>query len=380
MPKWKPGSGRAPTQEEAGAYGDWVEEKPETRYQPLKGPERGAVTGVTPNKEGRGEQLAMFPDETSLPEMKLEQHSDAPKSRRERNEASAAEMAGTSVRNMNRKAQYDVDSALAAGRSPEFYEKTARNQVGQMAQRTGVDYQTAAAATATTSPQRPWMLGSREVNIEMAEAEIERTVRSGAVARQEVHKPNPAFDAARDREREHRWQNVLEPSLQENTATVSSKTQAVVEFGAAGFDPAEARWGGVSGTGDKPVFGPGLKETSFYQNFRQPNNPENRVTFDRHMSDSLVGRSKGDDFRKGQARYRIGAEAYGKAADKAGISREGAQAAAWTQVKAQKGHEGGSYDESGQGLSYMERQRVHQASPQMFTRRGDEEIPSRHVR
>lgn len=380
MPKWKPGSGRAPTQEEAGAYGDWVEEKPETRYQPLKGTERGAVTGVTPNKEGRGEQLAMFPDETALPEMKLEQHSDVPKSRRERNEAAAAKEAGISVRNMNRKAQYDVDSALAAGRSPEFYEKTARNQVGQLAQRTGVDFQTAAAAVGTTSPQAPWMLGLREVNIERAEFVIEDTIRKQGLARQEVHKPNAAFDAIRDADRNYRFENNLQQARGELSDVVADKTRATVEFGTAGFDPVEARWAGKSGKDDKPVFGPGPKETSFYQNFRQPNNPKNRITFDRHMSDSLVGQAKGDDFRKGLGRYRIGAEAYGKAADKAGISREGAQAAAWTQAKAQKGHEGGSYDESGQGLSSLERKRVREANPEMWTSRGDEIIPSEDVR
>lgn len=392
MPKrWKPGSGRQPSMGEAREHVDWVEAKPETRYQPPTGTERGAVTGVTPNKENRGEQLALFPDETAMPEMDLEQHMDAPKSRRERNEANAAEVGGTRVENMRRKAQYDVDSALAEGRSPQFYGDSARNQVGKMAQRTGVDFQTAAASTAVASAQAPWMSGSREVNIERAEGQIETSIREKGIARQEKHKPNvnnPSWEEAAQRDRDYRYENVTKPASEEMYDDRHAKIDSIVEFGSAGFDPADARWGGMSGSGDKPVFGSGLKETSFYQNFRQPKGVEglagtetrqNRITLDRHMSDSLVGQDRGDKFRTGQARYRIGADAYGRAAEKSGLSAEGAQAAAWTEVKNRKGHEGGSYDESGEGQSYAERMETSRRNPTMTRRRNNEEMVNPEV-
>lgn len=373
---WKPGSGRAPSPSEAQAHAEWVESSPETRYRGPKDVERFAVTGRAASPSGYT-QPGMIPDETALPEMRLEQHSDTPQNRQRQNERRAAGVAGAPIDRLRRKAQYDVDRALASGLSTDFYEKTARNQVGQLAGRTGVNFQTAAAVTAATSPQAPWMARDREVNIERAEGEIEATIRDRGYGRIERHRPEPAWDAARDADRDYRFHSVLEPlARMETTQVVKDKAAAVVDFGVAGADPAIARWGGMAGDEDKPVFGPGPKETSFYQNFRQPGNPNNRVTFDRHMSDSLVGLEAGDKFRQSIGRYRIGAEAFGRAADEAGVTREGGQAAAWTQIKGEKGHVGGTYDETGEGLTYSERQEVIRANPPMFRTRGGEAVPN----
>ena len=377
--KWAPGSGRQPSMEEARAHVEWTEASPETRYRPPKGAARAAVTGRSPalNQATQGE---LFADETRLPEMRLETHSDLPPSKRVTPEKRAEDFTQAPASRLRRKAQFDVDAALAEGRSPDFYSESARNQVGRMAQRTGVDFQTAAAATATTSPQKPWQLGAREVNIEVAEAQVERTIRERGLGRTEKHAPHPQWDAMRGADRDYRYETVLDSARDESTLPVADKTEAVVEFGAAGADPADARWAGMSGEGDQPVFGPGMKETSFYQNFRQPGHPQNRVTFDRHMSDSLVGRNLGNQFRVGPARYRVGSGAFETAADVAGVPREGAQAAAWTRIKAGKGHEGGSYDESGEGLSYAEREEVRRANPPMVRERGGEYIPNPELR
>jgi hypothetical protein len=373
---WAPGSGRQPSLEEARAHAEWTEASPGTRYRPpTSGAARAAVTGRDPSLN-QATQEGLFPDETRLPDMSLSLHENEPPQKRAKDEARAEKFAGAPVSRMKRRAQFEVDSALAEGRSPDFYSESARNQVGRMAQRTGVDFQTAAAATATTSPQKPWQLGPREVNIEVAEAQIERTIRDRGLARTEKHVPHPQWDALRDADRDYRYENVLDPALHESTEPIADKTEAVVEFGTAGADPAEARWGGMFGDGDQPVFGPGMKETSFYQNFRQPGNPQNRVTFDRHMSDALVGRELGNQFRTGPSRYRIGSGAFEQAADVAGVPREGAQAAAWTRIKAGKGHEGGSYDESGEGLSHAEREEIRRANPPMIRQRGDEFIPN----
>lgn len=374
---WRPGAGRTPSSSEAQEHAEWVESSPETRYQPPKDTERFAVTGRAASPSGY-HQPGMVADPNAMPEMRLEQHSDIPAPRQKRLETAAeVEAGGAPVSRLYRKAQFDVDKALTSGLSPDFYEKTARNQVGQLANRTGVNFQTAAATTAATSPQAPWMQGERETNIDRAEGEIESTIRDRGYGRQEKHRPHAGWDPLRDTDRDARFRDVLEPvARMETTQVVKDKAAAVVDFGMAGQDPVEARWGGMAGDEDKPVFGPGPKETSFYQNFRQPGNPNNRVTFDRHMSDSLVGRDRGDKFRQSIGRYRIGAEAYGRAADTAGVTREGGQAAAWTQVKADKGHTGGSYDESGEGLSAVERKQVADANPVMFKTRGDEVVPN----
>ena len=366
---WRPGAGSSPSPEAARQHAEWVESSPETRYVAPSGTERFAVTGVAASPSGYS-QPGMIPDETAMPEMALEHHADLPKSRQAQNERRASKEAGAPISRLRRKAQWDVDRALASGLSTDFYNRTARNQVAQLASRTGTNFQTAAATTAATSPQAPWMMGEREVNIERAEGEIESTIRDVGYGRTEQHRPQAEWDAIRDQDREFRYQNVLEPQRGELSQVVKDKARGVVEHGMAGGDPADARWGGMSGDRDQPVFGPGMKETSFYQNFRQPENPRNRVTFDRHMSDSLVGRALGDKFRSSPGRYRIGAQAYGDAADTAGISREGGQAAAWTQIKNEKGHAGGAYDESGEGLSYAERQEVQRMSPPMFRERG----------
>lgn len=383
---WTPGNPRnrkPPSFAEAEAYDAKVQADPGTHYRGMSPTERASVTGVTPSTFDNV-QMEMFPEDPT-PRMDLDRHSDISPKQAATNEKNAAKFAGQSVENMGRKASFDVDSALASGLSTQFYSKTARDQIGGMAQRTGVDYQVGAAAAATTSPQKPWMLGERELNVELAEAQIEHTIREKDLGRQEKYKPHGEWDALQNQDRDYRYDNVLRPMLTEVTPDVAAKTQAVVEHGAAGGDPKDAHWGGQSGDKSVPVFGSGMKETSFYQGFRhasQPHAPHqtNRVTLDRHMSDSLVGRDLGDKFRTSAGRYRIGAGAYEAASRSAGISPEAGQAVAWTHIKEGKGHGGGLYDESGEGVSAVERKSIADANPPMIRERNDEFIPNSRIK
>lgn len=380
---WKPGRGTAPSMDEARAYASWVEESPGTRYKKLGEVERAALTGITPST-AENEQLGLFPDE-SLPSkpVELQRHRDLPGPRRARNEKAVADFAGIPVSRMRRTARYETDAALAEGKDPNFYAKTARNQVGRMAQRTGVDFQTAAAAVATTSPQRPWMMGSEERNVNVAERAIEETIRTSGLGRQEKHVAHDAWDALRDQDRDYRYAQLKSDSALDSTPDVEAKTRAVVEFGAAGADPMDARWGGrydpsrgLFGDKDLPVFGTGLKETSFYQGLAQPGVRTNRVTLDKHMSDGLAGTELGDAFRKPSGRYRVGADAFERASLEAGLSPEAGQAVAWTRIKENKGHVGGSYDESGEGKTYAEREEERRQNPPMIRPRNNEWVPN----
>jgi len=318
-PQWMPGSGMRPTVDEARDYDAWAREDPAERW-PIHDSTTYAQMGFRtgdPNIQGQTElDLGGGPGvakprhryhrtwgdiherKVKVAEARETGQEPTQKMGRQDMEAREADIGVTPDR-MSRRAAYLLDtsqeragvSGIPEGR--EFYSRTERPKIGEMARRQDVSFETAAGAVAATSPQVPWQKYGRDTNIEVAETAVEHAV-----------KGRPGIPKT-------------ETGLPDQIAVAMELTRN------PGADVSEY-------TKDGP------KIKSFEQNFVTPYHPENRATVDAHMVEGLTEiplKKDRENFLGRAGNYEMVSDAIESESARRGLAVEEGQSVMWHQQK-----------------------------------------------